>query len=44
MDWLPINFGLLRHPVNWLTIWVILFLGGFIVHLAMTYHTGKDNG
>ena len=38
-----VNIDILRNPLNWLTIWVILILGGLICDVAYQYHTTKDN-
>lgn len=34
-----INFELLRHPLNWLTVILMVFIGGIAVHLILQYQT-----
>lgn len=31
-----INWPLMRHPLNWLTIWLMLFIAGVALHVVMT--------
>jgi hypothetical protein len=40
LDKLPINWPLISHPVNWLTIFVMIILGGFAVELVLHYFNG----
>jgi len=30
-----INWTLVKHPLNWVTIWLMLFLGGMALHFIM---------
>lgn len=30
-----INWPLMRHPLNWLTIWLMLFIAGIALHFVM---------
>jgi hypothetical protein len=39
MEWLPLNFAILRNPVNWLTVWTLLLLAGLLLDQALQYHT-----
>jgi hypothetical protein len=41
MDWLPLNFAILRNPVNWLTVWTLLLLAGLLLDRILEYHTGQ---
>lgn len=29
MDYIPLNFAIMGHPLNWLTIWLMLVIAGF---------------
>lgn len=37
-EWVPLNWAILKHPANWVIIWVILILGGFLLHSLKQYH------
>ena len=30
-----VNWPLAKHPMNWITIWLMLFLAGFALHLVL---------
>jgi hypothetical protein len=32
-----INFGMLKHPMNWLTITLMVLIAGVAVHLILQY-------
>lgn len=31
-----LNFRILSHPMNWLTIWLMIFIAGIFGHLLLT--------
>lgn len=37
----PINFAIVRHPMNWVTLFLMVFIAGIAVHLILT-HLGVD--
>jgi len=30
-----VNWNLMRHPMNWVTIWLMLFIAGIALHLIL---------
>lgn len=42
MEWLPINFILLKSPVNWLIVILTIIIGGFALHVVHPM-TSPDN-
>ena len=34
-----INFGLIKHPMNWLTVVLMVFIAGIFIHLVLQYQT-----
>jgi hypothetical protein len=31
-----LNWALLKHPLNWLTVFLMVFIGGIVLNLALT--------
>lgn len=42
MDALPLNFAILRNPLNWIIVFVILFIGGLIGHYVTALYSNKE--
>lgn len=40
----PINTGLIAHPINWLTILLMVIIAGSIGHLALSYFGIEPQG
>lgn len=36
-----LNWGLVKHPMNWITILLMVAIAGFAVHLVLTHITAK---
>lgn len=34
-----INFGMIKHPLNWVTVMLMVFIAGIGVHLVLQYQT-----
>ena len=32
-----INWRLVGHPLNWVTVFLMVFVGGLLAHLVLTY-------
>lgn len=32
-----INWRLVGHPLNWITVFLMVFVAGLLVHLVLTY-------
>jgi len=43
MDWVPLNLKLLSNPLNWVQIWLMLFLGGMLLDLLRQYHVNVSS-
>jgi hypothetical protein len=43
MDGLPINTKILGNPLNWLIVWLMLFLGGALLDVCCQYHVNMSN-
>lgn len=43
MDWLPINWGLIKNPLNWIIILLMLIIGGFALD-AILPHPNSQAG
>jgi hypothetical protein len=39
-----INLKILSHPMNWITVWTILFLGAVILEVFRRYHESACAG
>ena len=39
-----INWDILRHPLNWFTVVLMLILASFVLHLIMTAVMQAGNG
>jgi len=39
-----INTNLLRHPLNWLTIWSMVFIMCYVGHLLIAFVEGRHPG
>ena len=41
-----INFGLMKQPMNWVTVLLMVYIAGIAVHLVLTHYslvrTGAD--
>jgi hypothetical protein len=37
-----INFQILKHPLNWLTVLLMVFIGGIAFHFFLVYQTGTN--
>lgn len=35
MDWVPINWGLIKNPLNWITIILMVIIAGFAAQQAV---------
>lgn len=35
MEWLPINFNLLKNPVNWAIVVLMVIIASFAFHLLL---------
>lgn len=42
MDWTPINWGLIKHPMNWIVILLMVFIGGATIHYILQWQTGGN--
>lgn len=31
MDYIPLNFAILGHPINWVTVWLMLLIAAFAI-------------
>lgn len=31
MNWLPLNFALMRSPLNWLTVFLMVYIGSLAI-------------
>lgn len=38
-EYIPINWGLIKSPVNWITVLLMLAFGAFAFDLAKMYYT-----
>lgn len=38
MDNLPLNFAIMRNPINWVIVTIILFIGGLLGHFIFQFH------
>ena len=36
MDWVPLNFAILKNPVNWLTVLLMVMIGMFAYHAVIS--------
>lgn len=43
MDWLPINFDLLKNPLNWVMIILMLAIAGFALHLILPQYFSQSD-
>lgn len=34
MDWVPLNFGLMKNPLNWIIILLMVYLGSILLSYA----------
>ena len=32
-----INFEILKHPLNWVTVMLMVFIAGIVVHMILKY-------
>ena len=39
-----VNFTIMKHPLNWLVIWSMVFILFFVGHLLISYFNGKHPG
>jgi hypothetical protein len=37
-----INFQILKHPMNWIIVMLMVFIAGLAVHFFMQYQTGTN--
>lgn len=37
-----INTDLLKHPLNWIIVMMMLIIAGFVVDIAAHYHMSRD--
>jgi hypothetical protein len=37
-----INFQLMKHPINWLTVLLMVFIFGMAVHLGLRFWQNSD--
>jgi hypothetical protein len=37
-----INFQLLKHPINWFTVILMVFIGAIAFHFFLQYQTGSN--
>jgi len=35
MDWIPLNWGLVTNPLNWIIILLMLIIAGYVLHLTL---------
>lgn len=35
-----INWGLLKHPINWVTVTLMVLIAGIAIHYLLMYQTG----
>lgn len=42
MDYLPLNFAIMRHPSNWLTVLLMALIAGFVLDLILTWHRSNN--
>jgi len=37
-----VNVGLIKHPMNWVTVILMVFIAGIAVHLLMRFWQNSD--
>lgn len=42
-DWVPINWGLIKHPSNWLIVILMTVFGLFVVEMVARWATVNIN-
>lgn len=42
MNYIPLNFGLLKNPFNWIIVTLMVVIGGLALHLIFPDSTGQS--
>jgi hypothetical protein len=37
-----VNYQMLKHPMNWVIVFLMVFIGGIAVHLFLSWNGGKN--
>jgi hypothetical protein len=37
-----LNWGMLKHPMNWVTVVLMVLIAGIAIHFFMSYQTGQN--
>ena len=37
-----LNWGLIEHPINWLTVVLMVLIAGIAIHFFMSYKIGSN--
>jgi len=40
MQWVPLNFALMKHPANWAIVTLMVLIGG--TALSLVYHPNNE--
>jgi hypothetical protein len=43
MEYVPINFGMLRHPENWLIVCLMVLIGAFLLESLSNWYVAHIN-
>lgn len=40
-EYLPLNFAIMRHPSNWVTVILMVILAGIALDVILAWHSSK---
>jgi hypothetical protein len=43
MDYIPINFAIIGHPINWLIVWLMLAIAAFAIDQLVNYFNTQNS-
>lgn len=42
MDWLPVDWNLLKNPINWVVVTLMILIAGFALRLIVPANTTQE--
>jgi hypothetical protein len=43
MEYIPINFAIIGHPINWLTVWLMVAIAAFAVNELINFFNSQSS-